>query len=659
MGDLVRRRRLLDAARSALLERPDADLPDVPRHVVASWRRSAARGVDPGVIANQYHPDLDVQSRLVRCARPVVERLAEQVADIPVCIALTDDRARLLVRRDTTSRIGRDADVHNFAERFGYAEDAVGTNGVGTVLESGDSVHIVGAEHFVERLHDYACAGAPVHDPFSGRIEGVIDISCRAEHSSPVLHSLVRSAAARIRDHLLRDRDPDQQALFDLYTRVDARTRRAVLAVGRRTVLANAEMRTLLEPGDLVALQDHARFLMIGGPGVDDRIDLPSGARVRLRGSTVSVGGTVAGLAGEVAVLREAGGLPAPRAAGDDRAAIAAGSVRSPALRAARAVVAEALRTGVPVLVVGEPGSGRRRLLADLDRALRSPDGTAGTAGPAATAGPADTTGTPGGGSAPLVVLHDIDRLDDDGARRALALLDRPGARFAATATTATTAAATTTAPTAPTAPTAAATTPTAATTTAAAVATAAATAAATATAAAAAAPTTATTAAATAATAATATGAGAAPRGPSHDALLARFRQSVTVPPLRSRLGDLPALVGELLAELAPGRDVRPSPDALRTLARYDWPGNVRELRAALEAALGRRPVGELTAADLPEFCQSAPRTALRPVDQAERDAIVAALRDSGGNRVAAAAALGLARSTLYRKIAQYRISG
>ncbi|MEV1295343.1 helix-turn-helix domain-containing protein [Pseudonocardia sp. NPDC049635] len=579
MGDLVRRRRMLDAARSTLLEQPDAELPDVPRHVVASWRRSAARGVDPGVIANQYHPDLDVQSRLVRCARPVVEQLAEQVADIPVCIALTDARARLLVRRDTAPAIARDADLNNFAERFGYAEDAVGTNGVGTVLESGESVHIVGAEHFVERLHGYACAGAPVHDPFSGRIEGVIDISCRAEHSSPVLHSLVRSAAARIRDNLLRDRDPDQQALFDLYTRVDARTRRAVLAVGRRTVLANSAMRTLLEPGDLVALQDHARFLMVGGPGVDDRIDLPSGARVRLRGSVVSVGGTVAGLAGEVAVLREADGFPAPRTDADDPAPAPAGAARSPALRAARTSVAEALRTGTPVLVVGEAGSGRRRLLGDLDRAVHGTDGVV-------TIGPTDRAPELAAGSSRLVVLHDVDRLDDDGARRMLALLDRPGVRFAATA-------------------------------------------------------------------------AETARYGPGHDALLARFRRSVTVPPLRSRAGDLPDLVRELLAELAPGRDVRPAPDALRTLARYDWPGNVGELRSALEAALRRRPVGELAATDLPEFCQSAPRTALRTVDLAERDAIVAALRDSNGNRVAAASALGLARSTLYRKIAQYRISG
>jgi transcriptional regulator of acetoin/glycerol metabolism len=92
--------------------------------------------------------------------------------------------------------------------------------------------------------------------------------------------------------------------------------------------------------------------------------------------------------------------------------------------------------------------------------------------------------------------------------------------------------------------------------------------------------------------------------------------------------------------------------------LGRYDWPGNVRQLRDALASALRRRPVGRIEAADLPEFCQSTPRLSLRPVDQAERDAIVNALRESGGNRVAAAAALGLARSTLYRKIRQYGIT-
>jgi DNA-binding NtrC family response regulator len=145
---------------------------------------------------------------------------------------------------------------------------------------------------------------------------------------------------------------------------------------------------------------------------------------------------------------------------------------------------------------------------------------------------------------------------------------------------------------------------------------------------------------------------------GTVHPALLRLFGASAWVPPLRSRSADLPALVAALLAELAPHRGVRLAPEALRAVSRYDWPGNTGELREALAAALRRRPVGRIEVSDLPGSCLSRPRTALRPVDQVERDAIVSALRDAGGNRVAAAAALGLARSTVYRKIRQYGIT-
>ena len=575
MGDVLARRRLLTSARAELLDRHDVDLPGIPEHVVASWRRSLARGVDPGAITNRHHPDLDVQSRLVRCARPVIEQLAEQTAGVPVCVVLTDNRARLLVRLDTSAAIGRLADGNNFAEGFGYDEGAVGTNGVGTVLECGGSVHVVGAEHFVEPLQDYACAGAPVHDPFTGRVEGVLDLSCRAENSSPILLSLVASAARRIQDALLQDRDVEQQALFDLYHRVEIRTRRAVLAVGRRTVLTNTVLQTLLGVGDLVALQDHARFRMLRGAAVDDRLDLPSGLRIRMRGSAVTVGNSVAGLVTVVTVLREAVGAAVP---GDRSLPEPVSS--SPAWRAAWTEAAGALRARTPLLVVGEAGAGRRRLLADLDRALHG-------AGRVLEVGSGDEGDLAERirrcGPSPLVVLRDLDRWD--GEVPAVALRGG-GVRLAATATDTTRC-------------------------------------------------------------------------GPAFSGLLATFGHSVTVPPLRNRSGDLPALVTSMLAELAPGRDSRLSAGGLRTLARYGWPGNLGELRKALDLALRRRPVGAVEAGDLPEFCQSAPRAALRPVDQAERDAIVQALRGSGGNRAAAAVALGLARSTLYRKITQYGITG
>ena len=156
--------------------------------------------------------------------------------------------------------------------------------------------------------------GRPIRDPFTGRIEGVLDISCLSQHSTPIMHSLVRSAARRIEHNLLLDRNQLQQALFDAYSRVDARSRQAVLAVGLRVVMANPPMQALLEPGDQEALQDHVRFLMLRHATVDEPVELPSGILVRLRGSAVRLGTETAGMIGVVSLLNGVDG-PAATAA--------------------------------------------------------------------------------------------------------------------------------------------------------------------------------------------------------------------------------------------------------------------------------------------------------------------------------------------------------
>lgn len=596
MAGVGDRRHLLAIARADLLDGGSSELRGVPDHVAASWRRSASSGVHPHTVESPYCTELDLGSRLTRCAQPVIEQLAEQIADIPTCVALTDNRARILSRRDNSSWFGRIADRVYFAQGFGYAEGAVGTNGVGTVLEFGESVHIVGAEHFVDTLQSFACAGAPIRDPFSGRIDGVLDISCLSEHSTPILHSLVRSAAHRIERNLLRDRNQLQQALFDAYSRADVRSRQAVLAVGHRVVMANAPMQSLLDAGDQEVVGDHLRFVMLRHASLDERVDLPSGTRVRLRGTTVTVGRDVAGMVAVVALLHESDGppaIPAPRApvrpvvAAPEPAPRTAGS---PAWRAAASATEAALRAAHPVLVLGEPGTGRFTLLAQTHRLVHG-------RGRAVAVTPDEVEAAPGDVAARMLrtgpepvlhVLREIDRLSPlavDVLVTALGRVPRGCPAFAATASD-----------------------PTAA--------------------------------------------------GAAHPSLLPLFRASATVPPLRNRGADLTDLAAELLADLAPHRDVRLSREALRLLGRYRWPGNVRQLADAIGAALARRPVGAIEARDLPAFCQSAPRSALRPVDEIERDAVVAALRDAGGNRVAAAAALGFARSTLYRKIRQYGIT-
>lgn len=136
-----------------------------------------------------------------------------------------------------------------------------------------------------------------------------------------------------------------------------------------------------------------------------------------------------------------------------------------------------------------------------------------------------------------------------------------------------------------------------------------------------------------------------------------------VKLPPLRERKTDIPLLVNSFLEKFSESQGgVRTiSEDAMARLIACDWPGNVRELENAIEraVALGSGPI--LHVADLPSNLQygtgeHAPQSnELLPLEELERRAILHALREAGGDKLAAARLLGIGKTTLYRKLKQY----
>jgi DNA-binding NtrC family response regulator len=139
-------------------------------------------------------------------------------------------------------------------------------------------------------------------------------------------------------------------------------------------------------------------------------------------------------------------------------------------------------------------------------------------------------------------------------------------------------------------------------------------------------------------------------------------FRLAVVrleIPPLRERPGDIAMIARNLLGRLAHRHGFRrPSltPDAIETMTRHRWPGNVRELRNALERALVLRGEEAIRGADLglPE-----PARALQhSVADVERERILDALRQTHGNRDAAARLLGVSVRTLYYRLSRYGLT-
>lgn len=137
---------------------------------------------------------------------------------------------------------------------------------------------------------------------------------------------------------------------------------------------------------------------------------------------------------------------------------------------------------------------------------------------------------------------------------------------------------------------------------------------------------------------------------------ILPFFSRTVTVPPLRLHLDDLPELVAALLDGLGCPQ-LRLSGDALAQFARLSWPGNVLQLKKVLMQVARDRRSGTVTMADLPSECRSVTHRRLSPLEALERDAIVRALA-AHDSKSAAATALGMSRATIYRKIRVYGIT-
>jgi DNA-binding NtrC family response regulator len=139
-------------------------------------------------------------------------------------------------------------------------------------------------------------------------------------------------------------------------------------------------------------------------------------------------------------------------------------------------------------------------------------------------------------------------------------------------------------------------------------------------------------------------------------------------VPPLRERRDDVLPLARVLLGESALRMKRKISslaPAAADQLLRYEWPGNVRELENAMERAVALARGSRVELEDLPEEIRQAfakpvaSKGTVRPLDEVEKEYILAALKLNAGNQTHTAEQLQIGSATLYRKLRRYRLIG
>jgi hypothetical protein len=218
---------------------------DVRAPIADSWRRSAAAGVDPsGTRVAPVVADADEAS-----ARWEIHPLAEMAPLIRACLAATADESRhlivvsdangvlLWVEGNASVRM-RAADSMNFAEGALWSEGGAGTNAIGTALAAEHAVQVFAAEHFNETVQEWTCAAAPVHDPDTGKVIGVIDLTGAMAsvhpHSMAVATATAQAVEAHLRCEML---DHDARLLSRYGDQLTAGTGpRALVALSGRVI---------------------------------------------------------------------------------------------------------------------------------------------------------------------------------------------------------------------------------------------------------------------------------------------------------------------------------------------------------------------------------------------------------------------------------------
>jgi transcriptional regulator of acetoin/glycerol metabolism len=390
--------------------------------ILASWTRSRHFDVDADRLELPYESDIAMDSLLTRAAGPILREVADQLVSEPVSLILTDSDGVVLDRRSGDGGLTHHLDRIWLAPGFSYAEKYVGTNGIGTALEGRGPAQVFGHEHYAEHLEDLACAGAPIRHPVSGKVLGVVDLTCWRSDANMMMVAIASTVAKRIEELLLEQSGRRELALLHDYLIACQRGRGAVFALSDDLLMMNDRARELFEPSDQGPLLAEAGEALKAGHRHQVLVDLPSGntARVQCRPSWTE--GSRSGGIVQVQLITN-GAVPTPRVHSANPtlpAAVGSGPLWAKCCQA----VDRHFRAREWLVLEGEPGTGKTTV-ARATHQGRTPAAhlrvlDADDHGPKWIADVAEELETGGG----TLVLTHVDRLDTRGVQELCDVLD-------------------------------------------------------------------------------------------------------------------------------------------------------------------------------------------------------------------------------------------
>ncbi|MBB5577384.1 transcriptional regulator of acetoin/glycerol metabolism [Rhizobium paranaense] len=619
-----------------------------------SWQRCAKGGIDAQRNEAPIETDKDAiealarsrQELLVAAARPF-GAIGRLLGGTGAMLMLADSDGVLIDVIGDEKTIFDGMDIH-LGVGGKWTEDVVGTNGIGTALWTGEPVFVHAAEHFCAGIKAWTCAGAPIHDPYDGKVIGVVDLSGSPDIFRPHNIALVTAAAREIEQALADSQNEERTRLLEAFIASASRYRSndGVMIIdrhGRAIYSSNVPDAERKRFGELARRgSGHCQLPELSSTGYLDSLasTLPDDMQ-SCHICPLELDGDVRGAAfvfpkTDSGRTVQIGNKPASQRLKDERALIVG---QSEALRAAVDIACKIGETNdvTSVLIEGETGVGKELFARLIHTASRKSGNSPfialncgavtkelfgselfGHVSGAFTG--ASREGKPGLfelASGGVLSLDEIGEMPLDMQPFLLRVLEeravnrlgesrlRPvDVRLVASTN-----------------------------------------------------------------------------RDLKIEVANGRFRKdlfyristvSICVPPLRERGSDSLLLIEHFNHKLAERRGSLPllfSNQALDALLAYPWPGNVRELRNLVERLQLLSNTGHIELEDLPADITSSPKLSAAPdiegavdtevlsFEDAERQALQSALRAEQGNLSKVAQRLGVSRPTLYRKLDQFGI--
>ncbi|GAA2561575.1 helix-turn-helix domain-containing protein [Pseudonocardia hydrocarbonoxydans] len=580
--------------------------------VAASWERSRSHDVDPERVTAHFLGHQRDVPRLVTCAGDVLDAFTAEHPGAGCSVVLLDPAGVVRARRDCDRALARLLDEVLLVPGYGYGERAVGTTAAAVALHDRADTAVDGAEHFHSRLTCLAGAAAVVTDPHTGGTAGVLSVLCHQTDRTPLALPLARTLADRVTEAVAGEPHRVTRAILDRFAAEHAGGGAWVLATDGDYVVTNGPARQL-PAADQRVLSDLLLASLVLADFTTRHVDLPSGRCAEVGVRPVHLGGASVGCvltgapAGEPAVarppesVRRQGSHVAPTTRRDyaQDLRVTRHEHAQARIRANRELLSPYLRARQEV--VASIRQGRNHLLigepgVGKRTLLVEQFRAAYPAGRVVTVDGETYAGDAGPDLAP-------DGRPTLVLLAAMNLLTPVGARRLDEALRPLVALAE-----APLVvgcvdtPAVDATRP--------------------------------------------------------YGLLLRHFHEVTRVPALRYRADEIGEIALAVLRRLSGRRSLRLSLQVVRVLEGYAWPGNVSELEDVLRYVVARKPVGEIQARDLPQLCFQGRSRRMSMLEAAQCDAVIQALYECNGNRYKAAAMLGIARSSLYRKIDAFGIS-